>query len=137
VQPKIQQPEEIVLSDSEKIHKSLIEYTELEKALEAARQEFQNCRFELLTDEVRAKMVEIDQQEKTVIDEINKVLATMKVKLVEATKKLGESVNTPKGIRSAIWSEIERWDSKGLDGYAVAHPEILQLRSKDIVISIR
>lgn len=112
-------------------------YTDLEVHASIIRQEFEDAKFKLIPEEIRHQLVELDRQQQEKIEKTQTSLAKLKAEIVKATEDLGESVNTPKGIRSAIYTVRTEWDSKRLDGYAVAHPDILQLQSKKVVITIR
>lgn len=112
-------------------------YTDLEGKASGLRQEYENIKFSLIPDEIRQKIMEVDRQQQEQAEKIQAELASMKAEIVRLTEEFGESVNTPKGVRSAIFSIRTEWDSKRLEGYAIAHPDVLQLQSKKVVITIR
>jgi len=53
----------------------------------------------------------------------------------KATGSYGKSVKG--GWLHAVFSMRTSWDGKGLNGYAVAHPEILAFRKRSTSVSIR
>ena len=66
---------------------------------------------------------QFEADNKALIDEIASDSAEIKAEVLER----GETVKTP--AMHAIWNKGKTtWDSRLLDGYAVAHPEILQAR---------
>ncbi len=75
-----------------------------------------------LTPEIKAKLAAIDMEFDQQTDAINEAS-----KILEAEVKLTVLSHgaTVRGQYTAVWSKGRvSWNAKGLDGYAVAHPEI-------------
>lgn len=91
----------------------------------------------VLTPEIKAELAAIDlefgQQTEAITETINVIEAEIKLAVVA----LGATVKGPKFMAVFNKGRIT-WDSKGLDGYLVAHPEIKAFRKEgEPSVSIR
>jgi len=91
----------------------------------------------VLTPEIREKLAEIDTefsfQKKAVQDSIDQA----EIEIKEAVKEAGETIRG-KFLMAVYNKGRVSWDTKSLDGYAAAHPEVAQFRKVgDPSISIR
>lgn len=59
----------------------------------------------------------------------------LRERIVEMTKEHGASVKGK--LHHAVYSKRTKWDGKKLDGFAMAHPEILEAKTETIGVSIR
>ena len=84
----------------------------------------------ILTEEIKAKIKEIDVEFSPQYDAVNE----MQKKVTEIEKEVKDDViasgETLKGTRlMAVYAKGRvSWDTKALDGYVVAHPEVDQFR---------
>ena len=77
--------------------------------------------------EVKAQLEEIKAEYQPMIEQAQTALAETKAEIEE---KVIKTAFTWKGTRfMAVWNKgRETWDGKALDGFAMAHPEILQAK---------
>ena len=96
---------------------------------DAIRLHYEDLRKTLIPEEIKAALDDIDAEQKTALDSlasgIDELTAEVKADVLQA----GGSV---KGLYlHAIYAKGRvSWDTKSLDGYAVAHPELLALRKE-------
>ncbi|MFH1484491.1 MAG: hypothetical protein ABIH46_00325 [Chloroflexota bacterium] len=121
----------------EQIEKKLEVLADVEEARDSVRAQRDKLIDEAIPDEVKAKIEKIKAQfaDRIAVAETNAVSLAIDVKAAVAS--LGESVKSKR--RHAVYSKGRvSWNSKGLDGYAVAHPEINSFRSEgEPSVSIR
>jgi hypothetical protein len=115
----------------------LDDLSNLRSALDVITLEKQKAIDSILTPEIKAKIAEIE------IEFAGKgEVATEKANILEAEIKelVKAGAKTIKGSFLMAVFAIGRisWDSKGLDGFALTHPEILYMRKEgDPSVSIR
>ena len=88
------------------------------------KQEMMNS---VITDEIKLQLKEIDEEFATDLDRIDEIIKELSAEIKAGCVEFGSSV---KGEfqRVSFVKGRTTWDSKGLSGYAVAHPEILEFR---------
>ena len=98
---------------------------------------FDNLRDKILTPEIKAQLEEIEVERKTAMDALTSGIAELTGEIKVETIQYGSSIHGK--YLAAIWSKGRvSWDTKSLDGYAVAHPEITVFRKEgEPSISIR
>jgi hypothetical protein len=92
---------------------------------------------QVLTPEIKARLVEIEAEFSEKAEAVNANIATLEAEIKADILAHGESV---KGQHfQAVWSKGRvSWDDKGLSGYAKAHPELLEFRKQgEPSVSIR
>jgi hypothetical protein len=81
----------------------------------------------ILTPEIHAALDSIEAQYRTIVAELSEQIATTEGDCKALVLAAGESVKAR--WLHAVWCKPRiSWDTKGLDGYAVAHPEITTFR---------
>ncbi len=76
-----------------------------------------------LDDEIKARTAEIIEPLQAQLDELKEQIAA-------AVLEAGETLKTQYGRAEYVrGGERATWDSKALEGYAVAHPEILKFKT--------
>lgn len=91
----------------------------------------------ILTDEIKAQIAEIELEFASKIDSVSDSIASLEALIKRAVIEHGASV---KGDRlHAVYTRGRvSWDTKALDGYAVAHPELTEFRREgEPSVSIR
>lgn len=110
---------------------------DLKSALSVIEMDKQSVIDTVLTPEIREKLSEIETefsfQKKVIQDSIDQI----EVEIKEAVKESGETIRG-KFLMAVYNKGRVSWDTKSLDGYAAAHPEVAQFRKVgDPSISIR
>ena len=81
----------------------------------------------VLTDEIKAKLAEIDAEFDPLYQPVNEQIETLTAGIKAAVIEHGATVKGQ--YRQAVLSSGRvSWDTKALDGYAAAHPEIAPFR---------
>ena len=98
---------------------------------------FDNLRDAILTTEIKAQLDEIEAERKTAMDALNGGIAGLTQEIKAEIIQHGSSIHGK--FLAAIWSKGRvSWDTKALDGYAAAHPEIAPFRKEgEPSVSIR
>jgi len=83
----------------------------------------------VLTDEIRQKMDDIETEFAPLLANVQERIAKVESAIKEAVL---QSCKTVKGRSlQAVWSKPRvTWDTKALDGYVAAHPEVEQFRKE-------
>ena len=93
---------------------------------EIIRQDKQNAIDAVLTDDIKAQLAAIDAEFDPLTDAVNETAGVLEGEVKIAVLSHGASV---KGEYTAVFSRGRTsWDTKALNGYAAAHPEIEQFR---------
>ena len=111
------------------IYEKIEKYSDLMFGIDAINQEKQTLIDEVLTPEIKEKLAEIDAEFDPKIEEISQEKAALEAEIKQEVLEAGRTV---KGTyHSFVWSKPRvSWDTKALDGYAAAHPEIAQFRTE-------
>jgi len=84
---------------------------------------------DLLTDEIRQGMVDIDNELDSGIAEAEFKIAHLRSLIREGVLEIGETVKGQ--FIMAVWNKGRTsWDTKALNGYAAAHPSLDNLRKE-------
>jgi hypothetical protein len=88
---------------------------------------YQRLRAALIPYEVQEELKAIDAEQKTTLDSMTQGIEQLKAQIKEEVIKKGETV---KGEHlMAVYSKGKvTWNNKGLEDYAIAHPEVLDFR---------
>ena len=98
---------------------------------------FDQLRDEIIPSEVQMQLIELDAERQTALESIQGGIASLESEIKSGVLETGISV---KGAKlHAIWSKGRvSWDTKSLDGYVIAHPELTAFRKEgDPSVSIR
>jgi len=83
----------------------------------------------VITDEIKQQLKDIDAELKPDFEQIDNVINDLTQEIKESVVAHGESVKGEHMRASFIKGRVT-WDSKKLEGYAQAHPEILAFRKE-------
>ena len=122
---------------SEEIKQKLDELADLQSGQDVIRLRKQEEIDQVITPEIKAKLAEIDAKYLGQTSDLQAKIVDLDKWIRDEVMKLGTSI---KGSRlHAVWSKGRvSWDSRKLDGYAEAHPEIKQFRVEGTpTVSIR
>ncbi len=111
------------------IYTKIERYSDLEVGLELARKAKAELVDGVLTPEIRERLAEIDAEFDPKIDALMQERAGLEAAIKAEVLRAGKTI---KGTyHSFVWNKGRvSWDTKALDGYAKAHPEIEAFRSE-------
>ncbi len=111
------------------IYEKIEKYSDLGFGIDSINQEKQALIDTVLTPEIKEKLAEIDAEFDPKIEEISQEKAALEAEIKQEVLEAGRTV---KGTyHSFVWSKPRvSWDTKALDGYAAAHPEIQAFRAE-------
>jgi len=111
------------------IYEKIEKYSDLGFGIDSINQEKQALIDTVLTPEIKEKLAEIDAEFDQKIEEISQERAALEAEIKQEVLEAGRTV---KGTyHSFVWSKPRvSWDTKALDGYAAAHPEIQAFRAE-------
>lgn len=109
------------------IYGKIEKYSDLGVGIDLINQEKQSLIDQVLTQEIKEKLAEIDAEFDPKIDELAQQKSMLEADIKQEVLSAGRTV---KGTyHSFVWSKPRvSWDTKALDGYAAAHPEIERFR---------
>lgn len=110
---------------------------EAKSHMDAIRLHYQELRDSVMTEEQRQQLADIEAELATTIEPVQALATKYEAAAKAEVLKIGASV---KGAHlQAVWSKPRvSWDTKALDGYAAAHPELTAFRKEgDPSVSIR
>jgi hypothetical protein len=110
--------------------KNLIDkYSDLRFGTEALTMEKQALIDTILTPEIKEKLAEIEAEFEPKIDEVNAQITELDTAIRQAIVLEGETVRGD--FHMAVFNKGRvSWDTRLLDGYAKAHPEIAEFRKE-------
>jgi len=102
-------------------------YADLVERLDMLTKNQAELKEKLVPNEVRKAIEELNAEYNPMVETVQAELAEVKA---EIERLVLEADATWKGTRyMAVWNKgRESWDGKALDGFAMAHPEILQAK---------
>ena len=111
------------------IYEKIEKYSDLGFGIDSINQEKQALIDTILTPEIKEKLAEIDAEFDPKIEEISQEKAALEAEIKQEVLEAGRTV---KGTyHSFVWFKPRvSWDTKALDGYAAAHPEIQVFRAE-------
>ena len=90
---------------------------------------FDHLRSEIIPPEIQMQLIELDAERTTAIESLQEGIANLEAEINANILEAGSSVKG--AYLHAVWSKGRvSWDTKALDGYTVAHPEILPFRKE-------
>jgi hypothetical protein len=119
----------VVPAMTERIVELLEHYSDLHEALEATLAQAQERRDAVIPPEVKAAVQAIDAEFQPAISALESAIAETKRQIETCVLELGQTVKSNRAIAVYNRGRIT-WDNQALEGYAVAHPEILAFRKE-------
>ncbi len=111
------------------IYTQIEEYSRLSAGIDDIRAQKQAIIERIMTPEIREQLAEVDAEFDPKIEELNQSKAILEAQIKAQVLEAGRTIKG--SLHSFTFSKPRiSWDSKGLDGYAAAHPEILQFRKE-------
>ena len=111
------------------IYTKIERYSDIGVGIDLVSQEKAALIDEVLTPEIKEKLAEIDAEFEPKIEQLLQEKSQLEAEIKDEVLNAGR---TKKGTyHSFVWSKPRvSWDTKALDGYALAHPEIAQFRTE-------
>lgn len=97
---------------------------DLKARTDVIRLHFNDLRNQVITDEIREKLADIDVEEQTTLESLDAGIAQLTEEIRQAVVSLGKTVATER-VQVVYNKGRESWDTKALNGYAAANPSIL------------
>jgi len=119
------------------IKQKLDQLAEFQSAHDVAMLEKQSLLDEIYTAEIKSRMAEIEAEFTGKTEAVNENIAALEAEIKQAIITHGASVKG--SVFHAFFAKGRvSWDTKSLDGYATAHPELLTFRKEgEPSVSIR
>ncbi len=119
------------------IKQKLDQLAEFQSELDVATLEKQRLLDYVYSAEIKSRMAEIEAEFSGKTEAVNEKIAALEAEIKQAIITHGASVKG--SVFHAILSKGRvSWDTKSLDGYATAHPELLSFRKEgEPFVSIR
>ena len=119
------------------IYGKIEKYSDLAFGIDAINQEKQALIDQVLTPEIKEKLAEIDAEFDPKAEQISQQKSMLEAEIKQEILNAGRTIKGT--FHSFVWSKPRvSWDTKALDGYATAHPEIAQFRSEGAAtVSVR
>lgn len=111
------------------IYGKIERYSDIGVGIDLVNQEKAALIDSVLTQEIKEKLAEIDAEFQPKIEQLSQEKSMLEAAIKQEILEAGRTV---KGTyHSFVWSKPRvSWDTKALDGYAAAHPEIVQFRTE-------
>lgn len=111
------------------IYEKIEKYSDLGVGIDLIHQEKQALIDTVLTPEIKEKLAEIDAEFDPKVEQLLQEKSQLEAEIKDEVLNAGRTI---KGTyHSFVWSKPRvSWDTKALDGYALAHPEIAQFRAE-------
>ncbi len=106
------------------IETKLLQLKELDAHIEVIKLDKQRAIDTVLTDEVRAQLSAIDAEFDPLLEAVQTTFAQLEDELKVSVLEHGATVRAKTGYTATFVKGRVSWDTKALDGYAAAHPEI-------------
>jgi len=111
------------------VYSKIERYSDLGFGLDILNSDKQALKDSVIPADIKAMLAEIDAEFDVKIEALNMERATLEAEIKEAVLAAGQSLKG--SYHNFSWTKPRvSWDTKGLDGYAVAHPEILRFRKE-------
>lgn len=111
------------------VYEQIERYSDLGFGIDVLQAEKQALIDSVLTPEIKEKLAEIDAEFAPKFEALNLERSLLEAQIKAVVLEAGQSI---KGTHHQFtWSKPRvSWDTKALDGYAKAHPEITQFRKE-------
>ena len=111
---------------TEQILAKLKELKELDAHKEAVKLDKQAAIDSILTEEIKNQLRDIDARFDPITEKFNTTIDAIEADVKQMVLNIGSTV---KGVYMAVYNRGRvSWNTKALDGYAAAHPEIEQFK---------
>lgn len=102
--------------------------TEVQAALDRVSKEFQHLRLQTIPPEVQDRLAEIDAEALTVTEPLAQRILDLTEEIKSQVLDVGSTVKGSELM--AVYNKGRvSWDTKALEGFAAAYPELLKLKS--------
>jgi hypothetical protein len=115
-------------SAAQRIAAKLDELAEIKAATEVTRLDYEGKRAEILKA-VQAELDALDAEYKPLMDVSAERAAALEAEIKQDVLRLGQSVKGST-LHAVFYHGRVTWDTKSLDRYADAHPEVLEFRKE-------
>lgn len=112
----------------EQVREALAKVTSARIELSATEASWDKMRDDMIPEDVKVKIRELAEEMAPKVASMSNELAKMELELREMVAAYGQTVTGLK-FQVVYISPKPVWNEKALDGYAAAHPDILQLKS--------
>lgn len=106
----------------------LLQLSELDAHLEVLKIDKQKAIDTILTDEITTQLLAIDDEFDPLSDAVKETFSQLESEVKLAVLEEETSVKSTSGYTAVFVKGRVSWDTKALDGYAAAHPEIEQFK---------
>jgi hypothetical protein len=114
--------------EKNEIEKLLIEWRKIAAERAQFAQGYAEMREKLIPPEVKAELEALDVESKTALESVDTKLAVLTEQIKAGTLAYGETIKVD-GVAQAVYRKgTTTWDTKGIEGLAVAIPELLKFR---------
>jgi galactose-1-phosphate uridylyltransferase len=111
------------------IYGKIEKYSDLGFGIDAINQEKQALIDQVLTPEIKEKLAEIDAEFDPKAEDLAQRRSMLEAEIKQEILDAGRTIKGT--FHSFVWSKPRvSWDTKALDGYAAAHPEVAQFRTE-------
>ena len=110
------------------IETKLTQLQELDAHLEVIKLDKQQTIDSVLTDKIKAELLAIDSEFDPLSEAVMETFAKLEKEVKIAVLEHGATVKGTSGYTATFVKGRTNWDTKALDGYATAHPEIEQFK---------
>jgi len=115
-------------STAQRIAAKLDELAEIKAATDITRLDHEAKRAEILKA-VQAELDALDMEYKPLMDASSERVAALEVEIKQDVLRHGQSIKGSR-LHAVFYHGRTTWDTKSLDKYAGAHPEILEFRKE-------
>lgn len=84
---------------------------------------------EVMTDEIKQKLADIDAELQPQFDNVDSAIQVLENSAKALGVDFGKTVKAT-FLQAVYYKGRQSWDNKALDGYAKAHPEILEFKKQ-------
>ena len=111
------------------IYEKIEKFSDFCFGIDSISQEKQAAIDMVLTPEIKEKLAEIDAEFDPKSDELSQQKSMLEAEIKQEILDAGRTIKGT--FHSFVWSKPRvSWDTKALDGYALAHPAIAQFRTE-------
>ena len=111
------------------IQEKLNRMADLQSKEDVINMDFNELKESLLTPELRVQLREIEEERQTALESLQEGMAKLREEIAKDVLKFGDSVKG-KYLHAVRNNGKVTWDSKKLEGYAEAHPEVRAFRKQ-------
>lgn len=112
---------------TQEIQSKLDRLAEMQSQMDVINLHFDELRKSILTPEILAQLDELEAERKTAADVLSGGIASLTDEIKADVIQFGATVKSAH-LQAVFAKGRVSWDTKALDGYAAAHPEIAAFR---------